>query len=88
MANKRELKKKINEICSIMYEQCSAMKILNKDTQFTEIEGIIKGILFLQDKALTVCNKAPRRNARAYFRKELKSLKERAFELYEQLNTL
>lgn len=88
MANKRELKKKINEICSILYARCSTIEYVDETTQITEVKGIIKGILFLQDKMLTVCNKAPRKNGRAYFRKNLKDFKDRAVELSEQLDTL
>lgn len=88
MANKRELKKKINEICGILYEQCSACKHLGTDIQLTEIDGIVKSVLFLQNEVLTMCNKAPRRNAHSYFKKHLQDFKVRVLELSDQLDTL
>lgn len=88
MANKRDLKKKINEICSILYARCSEVEQPGKDSQLTEVEGIIKGVLFLQDKMLTACNKAPRKGGRAYFKRELPNFKERIIELLDQVDQL
>lgn len=88
MANKRSLKKKINDICSILYAKCCTLEHLEEEAQITEVKGIIKGILFLQDKMLTICNKAPRRNGKAYFQKNLSYFKEKVLELSEQLDTL
>lgn len=88
MANKRIFKKKINEICNILYTQCLTIRLINKVNPITEIEGIIKGILFLQDKTLTACNKAPRKKGKAYFSKVLKEFKEKATELSDQLYAL
>lgn len=88
MANKRDLKKQINEICSMLYTRCSLQQLTQKEVKTTDVEGIIKGILFLQDKMLTVCNNAPRRNGRAYFRKELARFRERLIDLSDQIDTL
>lgn len=88
MANKRDLKKKINEIFSILYEQCSAVEHSKDSSQITEVEGVIKGILFSQDKILTACNKVPRKGGRDYFKKELPHFKERILELIDQVDQL
>lgn len=88
MANKRNLKKKINEICSILYVRCSALENRDENTQMTELKGVITGILFLQDKMLTLCNKAPRKDGRSYFPRHLKDFKEKITELSDQLDTL
>lgn len=86
MANKRDLKKKINEICSILYARCSTIEQPVVKSQVTEVEGIVKSILFLQDKMLTTCNKAPRKGGKSYFKKELSYFKERLIELSDQVD--
>lgn len=88
MANKRDLKRQINEICSILYTRCSIQQYTLKEMRTTDVEGIIRGILFLQDKMLTVCNKAPRHNAHTYFRNELAKFKERLIDLSDQIDML
>lgn len=88
MANKRDLKKQINEICSILYTRCSLQQQTLKQVQTTDVEGIIKGILFLQNNMLAICNKVPRNDARQFLKEELTKCRDRLIELSDQIDAL
>lgn len=88
MANKRDLKKKINEICTILYTRCSLQQQTLKEVRVTDVEGIVKGILFLQKNMLHICNTIPRKGGGDYLKRELTGYKATIMDLSEQIDSL
>ncbi len=88
MANKRNLKKSINEICKLLLAQTVGEERVTDEKALTDVEGILRGIAFLQRDALRLCNKAPRKSGKTYFAKQLPMLKERILEIYDSINNL
>ena len=74
MANKRELKKRVNYICSDLFSECIAASLYNGNSNEEEVNSILISILMVQrDYVCRISHPEPGMPPKDYF----KDLKER-----------
>ena len=74
MANKRELKKLVNYICSDLFSECIAASLYNGNSNEEEVNSILISILMVQrDYVCRISHPEPGMSPKDYF----KDLKER-----------
>lgn len=88
MANKRQLKKSINQICEALFAECVAISLYGAESQKTNAEELIFVIVKMQNHYISrVSYPEPGISTKAYY----KDLKDKFYnqvqELLDQINS-
>lgn len=69
MANRRELKKTINYICSELFAECIALKHYNLGIKQEDIDNIMSRILYMNDEFISRTSHTEQGNVKKFYKK-------------------
>jgi len=87
MANRRELKKKIDAICSELFAEAVAVSIYGKSATDEDTNAQLKAILQIRSDFISrVSHKEPGMEGKEYFHKLIDDFKKQVNEVVDQIN--
>jgi len=87
MANRRDLKKKIDAICGELFAEAVAVSIYGKSATDEDTDAQLRSILQIRsDFIRRVSHKEPGMSAKKYFRNLIDDFKKQVNEVIEQIN--
>lgn len=69
MANRRDLKKNINYICSELFAECVAMMHYNLNVKQEDVDNIMARILWTQDEFISRISHTEPGNVKGFYKK-------------------
>lgn len=69
MANRRDLKKNINYICSELFAECVAMMHYNLNVKQEDVDNIMARILWMQDEFISRVSHTEPGNVKGFYKK-------------------
>ncbi len=69
MANRRDLKKNINYICSELFAECVAMMHYNLNVKQEDVDNIMTRILWTQDEFISRISHTEPGNVKGFYKK-------------------
>ena len=89
MANKRQLKKAISQMCAELFVECVAINHCNKNVNHEDLDNVMKSILLLQDDMTSrISHPEPGIPANKFFKDLRMSMAEKTNEIVDQLYAL
>ncbi|MBQ1973567.1 MAG: hypothetical protein II222_04400 [Paraprevotella sp.] len=88
MANKRDLKKSVNFICSELFAECVAVKHYNKELAQADVDPVMVRILTLQNEMLSRANHIEKFAVRAYIKKLREDFNKETSEIIDAITAL
>lgn len=89
MANKRNLKREINYICSEMFAECVAWSLYNADSNEENVDSLLKEIMAVHsDYIMRVSHPEPGMKARVYYNTLVNNFNKDANSIVDQICNL
>ena len=89
MANKRDLKKTINYICSELFAECVAASLYHGQPNEDNVNALLSSILMIQnDYVRRISHPEPGMSNKAYFKDLIKNFNKQASEIVDQIAAL
>lgn len=88
MANKRELKKTINYMCSELFAECVAIMHYNQSNKQEDIDNVMTRILLMQDEFIRrTCHPEPGLTKK-YYKRLMEDFKAQTNDIIDSINNL
>lgn len=89
MANKRDLKRSINYICSELFAECVAASLYNGKPAQDTVDNILSSILMIHaDYIARVSHPEPGLNHKAYYKQLTSDFNKQTSELVDQISAM
>ncbi len=89
MANKRDLKRNIDYICSGLFAECVAASLYGGTQSNETVDGILSSIIMTRsDFIARISHPEPGMNAKTYFKHLAEDFNKQANEVIDQINSL
>lgn len=89
MTNKRELKKKINDVCSKLFSECIAASLYNGNPDQETVNALLSSILILRnDYVNRISHPEPGMPAKSYFKTLNNDFNKHVNEIIDQIQSL
>ena len=89
MANKRDLKRGINYICSELFAECVAVSVYNKDSDKENVDSLLRSIIGIHsDYVMRVSHPEPGMPAKKYYRVLVDNFNNEVNDVVDQINNI
>lgn len=89
MANKRDLKRNINYICSELFAECVAASLYGSSQSNEAVDGILSSIIMTHsDFIARISHPEPGMNVKTYFKHLTEDFNKQASEIVDQISSL
>jgi hypothetical protein len=89
MANRRNLKRNINFICSELFAECIASSLYNGHPDQGNVDALLTSILKMQNDFVNrISHTEPGTSAKTYYRKMIHDFNKHVDEIIDQINNL
>lgn len=89
MANKRILKRNINNVCGELFAECIAISMYSSKTEPADVQPLLTSILVLNNEYIKrVSHPEPGMNPKAYYKHLVRHFQKETLELVDQIASL
>ena len=89
MANKRDLKRGINYICSELFAECVAASVYNKNSDKDNVDSLLRSIISIHsDYVMRVSHPEPGMTAKKYYGVLIDGFNNEVIDIVDQINNI
>lgn len=89
MANKRDLKKAINYVCSDVFAECVAASLYNGNPDKSDVDALLSSIIAVDSDYISrVSHPEPGMKASAYYKAVIEEFNKQIAEITDQISNL